>query len=109
MGGFGPLIELAPCLANATGPVPLVLDLRIAHDRWGSGSNPNLNGHLHYPTDIHRTLYETTSDKILQYRVDYSIVPLTLFPYVSYVYVWCYPHNSNRKWTTFSSRLRHRG
>ena len=29
-------IELAGYLANAAGPVPLVLDLRIAHDRFGS-------------------------------------------------------------------------
>ena len=47
-------IELAAFLANAVGPVPLVLDLRIAHDRWGSSSNPSLNGHLHYPADIDR-------------------------------------------------------
>ena len=38
-------IELAAYLANAAGPVPLVLDLRIAHDRWGSSSNPSLHGH----------------------------------------------------------------
>jgi hypothetical protein len=36
-------IELAGYLANAAGPVPLVLDLRIAHDRFGSSSNPDLN------------------------------------------------------------------
>jgi hypothetical protein len=29
-------IELAGYLANAAGPVPLVLDLHIAHDRYGS-------------------------------------------------------------------------
>jgi hypothetical protein len=40
-------IELAGYLANATGPVPLVLDLRITHDRFGSSSNPDLNGKLH--------------------------------------------------------------
>ena len=39
-------IELAAYLSNAAGPVPLVLDLRIAHERWGSSSNPSLNGHL---------------------------------------------------------------
>ena len=31
--------------ANATGPVPLVLDLLIVHERLGSNSDPNLNGH----------------------------------------------------------------
>jgi hypothetical protein len=39
-------IELAGYLANDTGPVPLVLDLRIAHDRVGSSADPTLNGHL---------------------------------------------------------------
>ncbi len=33
-------IDLAAYLATAAGPVPLVLDLRIAHDRWGSSSDP---------------------------------------------------------------------
>ena len=37
-------IKLAAAyLSNAAGPVPLVLDLRIAHERWGSSSNPSLN------------------------------------------------------------------
>ena len=40
------------------GPVPLVLDLRVAHDRWGSSSDPSINGHLHYPNDIDRSLNE---------------------------------------------------
>ena len=54
------------------GPVSLVMDLRIPDDRWGSISNPSLNGNLHYPTDIDRTLNEDVSDKILQYRTDYN-------------------------------------
>ena len=33
-------IELAGYLANVAGPVPLMLDLRIAHERWGSSSDP---------------------------------------------------------------------
>jgi hypothetical protein len=40
---------------NAADPVPLVLDLRIAHDRFGSSSYPSLNGHLHYPNDIDKS------------------------------------------------------
>ncbi len=32
-------IELGGYLVNAVGPVPLVLDLRIAHDRFGSSSS----------------------------------------------------------------------
>ncbi len=67
--------ELAAYLANAAGPVPWVLDLRIAHDSCGSSSNPSLNGHLHYPADIDRTLNEAAADKILQYRADYNNRP----------------------------------
>jgi hypothetical protein len=37
-------LELATYLADAAGPVPLVRDLRLAHGRWGSSSNPSLNG-----------------------------------------------------------------
>ena len=68
-------IELAGYLANEAGPVSLVLDLRIAHDRWGSTSDPSINGHLHYPNDIDRSLNETASDKIRKYRADYNNNP----------------------------------
>ncbi len=47
----------------------------MTYDRWGSRSNPSLNGHLHYPTDIDTTLNETVVDKVLQYRVDYNNRP----------------------------------
>ncbi len=57
-------IELVGYLANATDPVPLVLDLRIDHDRLGTSSDPNLNGHLHYPNDIDRSLNEVAVEKI---------------------------------------------
>jgi hypothetical protein len=63
-------------LANAVGPVPLVLDLRIAHDRFGSSSDPNLNGILRYPNDIDRSLNETITDKVRKCRAD-------IFPCVS--------------------------
>ncbi len=68
-------VELAAYLANAAGPVPLVLDLRIAHDRFGSRSDLNLNGHLHYPNDIDKSLNETAADKIRKYRADYNNNP----------------------------------
>jgi hypothetical protein len=45
-------IELAGYLTNAVGPVPLVLDLRIVHDRFGSSSDLSIHGHLHYPNDV---------------------------------------------------------
>jgi hypothetical protein len=68
-------IELAGYLANAVGPVPLVLDLRIAHERFPSSSDPNLNGNLHYPNDIGRSLNEAVTDKIRKYRADYNNNP----------------------------------
>ena len=70
-------IELAAYLANAAGPVPLVLDLRIAHDRFGSSSDPSLNGHLHYPkkNDLDGPLNEAAADKIHQYRAGYNNRP----------------------------------
>ncbi len=60
---------------NAAGPVSLVLDLRIAHDRFGSSSDPSLNGHLHYPNDIDNSLKEAAADKIRKYRADYNNNP----------------------------------
>ncbi len=51
------------------------MDLRIAHDRWGSSSDPSINGHLHYPNDIDRSLNETAADKIRKYRADYNNNP----------------------------------
>ena len=68
-------IELVGYLANAAGPVPLVLDLRIAHDRFGSSSDPSLNGNLHYPNNIDRSLNEAADDKIRKYRTDYNNNP----------------------------------
>ena len=68
-------IEMTVYLSNVSGPVPLVMDLRITYEIWGSRSNPSLDGHLHYPTDIDRTLNEDDTDKVLQYRVDYNNRP----------------------------------
>jgi hypothetical protein len=57
------------------GPVPLVLDLRIAHDRVGSSPDPTLNGHLKYPNNLDQSLNDTTAEKIRKYRVDYNNRP----------------------------------
>ncbi len=62
-------------LANSSGPVPLVLDLRIPYNRFGSNSNPSINGHLHYPNDVDRSLNVTVTDKIRQYHTDYNNRP----------------------------------
>jgi hypothetical protein len=67
-------IELPGYLANAAGPVLLVLDLRLSHDRFGSSSDPTLNGRLHY-NDIDKSLNEDTNDKIRKYRADYNNNP----------------------------------
>jgi hypothetical protein len=75
-------VELAAYLANAAGPVPSVLDLRIAHDRFGSSSDLNLNGHLHYPNDIDKSLNEAAADKIRKYRADYNNNPPTAISFM---------------------------
>ncbi len=75
-------IELAGYLTNVAGPVPLVLDLHITHERFGSTSHPNLNGHLHYPNDIERSLNETASDKIRKYHSDYNNNPPSTIPFM---------------------------
>ena len=68
-------IELAGYLANEAGPVPLVLDLRIAHDRMGSSDDPSLNGHLKYPNNLDQSLNDVVVDKIRKYRADYNNRP----------------------------------
>jgi hypothetical protein len=55
-------------LANEAGPVPLVMDLRIAHDRMGSSADPSLNGHLKYPNNLDQSLNDAATDKIRKYR-----------------------------------------
>ena len=36
------------------------------------GSDTTLNGNLHYPSDVDRSLNETAADKIRKYRADYN-------------------------------------
>jgi hypothetical protein len=67
--------KLVGYLENESGPVSLVLDLSITQERFGSSSDPSLNGHLDYPNDIDRSLNETTIDKIRKYRSDYNNNP----------------------------------
>ncbi len=47
--------------------VNLVMNLRIAHECFGSGSTPSLNGHLYYPApaDINKTLNGDAPEKTL--------------------------------------------
>ncbi len=68
-------IELVGYLANETGPVPLVLDLRVAHDRVGSSADPALNGHLRYPINLDQSLNDTSTDKLRKHHTDYNFNP----------------------------------
>jgi hypothetical protein len=68
-------IQLEGYLANEEGPVTLVLDLRIPHDRMGSSADPSLNGHLKYPNNLDQLLNDTASDKIRKYLADYNNRP----------------------------------
>jgi hypothetical protein len=67
--------ELAAYLANEAGPVPLVLDLRLTHDRIGSRANPELNDTLTHPNNIDESLNTSPNDKIRKYRADYNNNP----------------------------------
>ncbi len=64
----GDIDEIGGYLANEAGPVPLVLDLRIAHDRVGSRTDPNLNGHLKYPNNFDQSFNDAAADKVRKYR-----------------------------------------
>jgi hypothetical protein len=64
-------VQLVSYLPNTTDPVSLVLDLHIAHDRFGSNSDPSLNDHLHYPNDIDKSLNKVATDQIRKYRSNY--------------------------------------
>ena len=41
-------IQLDAYIADSAGPAPLIMDLRIAHERFGSRFNPLLNAPLHF-------------------------------------------------------------
>jgi hypothetical protein len=59
-------IEMTGYLASQEGPVPLVLDLRITHERFGRSSDLSINGALHYPNDKDRSLNEAAAGKFLK-------------------------------------------
>jgi hypothetical protein len=79
-------IKVKTYFVNTTGPVPpLVLDLLITHDRFGSTSDPSLNEHLHYPNDVDKSLNETSDDKIRKYISDYNNNPSTVVSFMDAV------------------------
>ena len=70
-------IERVDFLADVVGPVILVLDLRISHERLGISSNPALNRKLHYPNPADISHYMMLMLK--KYVLSIIIVPLILF------------------------------
>jgi hypothetical protein len=76
-------IELVGYLTNVTGPVSLVLDLHIAHDRVGSSTDPTLNGHLRYLSNLDKSLNDTDPDKIRKYHADYNNNPPSVVSFMS--------------------------
>jgi hypothetical protein len=67
--------KLVGYLANVSGPVPLVLDLRVDHDRVDSSADPALNRHLRYPNNLDQSLHDAATDKLRKYRADYNFNP----------------------------------
>ncbi len=51
---------------------PVSVNLHKDHERFGSTSDLRINGHLHYPNDVDRSLNETVVEKISKYHVDYN-------------------------------------
>ncbi len=78
-------VDLVGYLTNVTDPVPLVLDLLITHDRFGSSSDPTLNGNLHYPNpnDIDESLNDDPVDQIRKYHTDYNNNPPNTISFMS--------------------------
>ena len=79
-------IDLTGYLTNQSDPVPLVLDLRIAHERFGRSSDLSINGNLHYPNDKDRSLNEAAADRILKYLTAYNNnppVPVVFMPAIA--------------------------
>ena len=60
-----------------------MVDLRIAHERFGSSSGPSINGHLHYLSDLDRPPNKDPVDKIRQYHTDYNNRPSNVISFMS--------------------------
>ena len=60
-----------------------MMDLHITHECWGSNFDPTIDGHLHYPNDVDRSLNETVTDKIRKYHSDYNNNPPNDISFVS--------------------------
>ncbi len=60
-----------------------MLDLRIAHNRVGSSTDPTLNGHLRYPNNLDQSLNDAVADKIRKYRADYNNSPPSVVSFMT--------------------------
>ena len=70
---WGHRVDWLPCECDGSGAFGA--GPTITHERWGSRSDPSINGHLHYPHDLYRSPNEAAADKIRQYRADYNNRP----------------------------------
>ena len=59
-----------------------MLDLRIAHDRVGSSTDPTLDGHLRHPNNLDQSLNHAAADKIRKYHADYNNNPPQVVPFM---------------------------
>ena len=59
--------------------------MRLMHERFGSSSNPSLNGQHPPSGDIDKPLNEPAADKIRDYRVDYNNRPSDPISFMSVV------------------------
>ena len=59
-----------------------MLDLHITHERFGSTSDPSINGHLHSPHNLDGPLNVDSADKIHQYLTDYNNRPSNLISFM---------------------------
>jgi hypothetical protein len=75
-------IELVGDLANVSGPMSLVLDLRVPHDRVDSSDDP---GHLRYPNNLDQSLNDTVPDKLSKYRTDYNFNPTRGVDFIPFI------------------------
>jgi hypothetical protein len=75
-------VEMSGYLGNTEGPVSLVLDLHITHDRVGSSTDPTLNGHLRYPNHLDQSLNDAAADKVRKYRADYNNKPFNTVSFI---------------------------
>jgi hypothetical protein len=67
-------VEIRNYLRDQAGSRSLVLDLSIAHDRYGSGSHPLQNGRLTHPQDIDAPLLIAAQRKINIYTCHHKHV-----------------------------------